>query len=141
MQLMDDLGLTVHPEKSVIIPTQCIEFVGFIINSVDRTVRLSPHKAVEIKNLCFSLLKQQTVIIRDFAKLTGKLVAADPGVLYAGAHYKSMEVEKDFALKWSKWDFDAHMKIVKSHRNVCIGGLKMYKQLTNPFHMIHLSEG
>ena len=59
--LMDDLGLTVHPEKSVIVPTHCIEFVGFIINSVDMTFRLSPHKEVEIKkNFCFSLLKQQT---------------------------------------------------------------------------------
>ena len=66
------------------------------------TVRLSPHKAVEIKNLCFTPLKQQTVTIRDFAKLIGKLVAAEPGVLYAGAHYKSMEVEKDFAL-CSRW--------------------------------------
>ena len=46
VQLMDDLGLTVHPEKSVIVPTQCIEFVGFIINSVDMTVRLSPHKSL-----------------------------------------------------------------------------------------------
>ena len=34
-------------------------------------------------------------------------------MLYAGVHYKSMEVEKDFALKRSKGDFDAHMKIVK----------------------------
>ena len=49
MLLMDDLGLTVHPENSVIVPTPCIEFVGFIIKSVDMTVRLSPHKAVEIK--------------------------------------------------------------------------------------------
>ena len=58
------------------------------------------------------MLKQRTVTIRDFAKLIGKLVASEPGVLYAGAHYKRMEVEKDFALKRSKGDFDAHMKIV-----------------------------
>ncbi|MCG8045740.1 MAG: hypothetical protein JAY75_18865 [Candidatus Thiodiazotropha taylori] len=109
--LMDDLGLTVHPDKSVIIPTQCIEFVGFLINSVDMTVRLTPRKAIEIKNLCISLLDKKLLIIRDFAKLIGKLVAAEPGVLYAGSHYKSMEIDKDMALKRSKGDFDACMEL------------------------------
>ena len=51
--LIVDVRLTVHPEKSVIVPTQCIEFVGFIINLVDMIVRLSPHKAVEIKFFVF----------------------------------------------------------------------------------------
>lgn len=54
--LMDSLGLTVHLEKSVFIPTQCIEFVGFLINSF----RLTPHKAFEIKN---KLLGKKPVII------------------------------------------------------------------------------
>ena len=30
INLVDSVGLTVHPEKSVIIPKQCIEFVGFL---------------------------------------------------------------------------------------------------------------
>ena len=33
VSLLDDLGLTPHPEKSVTVPTQVIEFVGFILNS------------------------------------------------------------------------------------------------------------
>ena len=28
MDLVDSVGLTIHPEKSIIIPTQCVEFVG-----------------------------------------------------------------------------------------------------------------
>ena len=30
--LVDNLGLTTHPEKSVLIPSQCIEFVGFFFH-------------------------------------------------------------------------------------------------------------
>ena len=38
VSLMDGLGLTVHPEKSVVIPVQCIELKGFLIDSVTMTV-------------------------------------------------------------------------------------------------------
>lgn len=81
--LLDSLGLTVYPEKSVVIPTQCIEFIGYLINSVDMTVRLPPRKAKEIHDLCLNLLHRDQITIRVFAQLIGKLVAAEPGVLYA----------------------------------------------------------
>lgn len=111
VSLMDKLGLTVHPDKSVINPVQCIEFVGFVINSLDMTVRLTPRKAADIKSLCLAILNQKQVVIREFAKLIGKFVAAEPGVSYAALHYKSMEVERDSALKRVKGDFDGTMEM------------------------------
>ena len=42
MELIDSVRLTTHPEKSIIKPTQCIEFVGFLLNSVETTVKLAP---------------------------------------------------------------------------------------------------
>ena len=39
VMLIDSLGLTVHPEKSVFEPTQQIVFLGFILCSVTMTVR------------------------------------------------------------------------------------------------------
>ena len=44
VKLVDDLGFTVHPEKSVLFPTQEIVFVGFLINSITMTVCLTPEK-------------------------------------------------------------------------------------------------
>lgn len=40
VQLFDSLGLTVHPQKSILIPTQTIEFLGFILNSQKMIVAL-----------------------------------------------------------------------------------------------------
>ena len=40
VSLLDDLELTPHPEKSDTVPTQVIEFVGFILDSQEMTVRL-----------------------------------------------------------------------------------------------------
>ncbi|CAH3127686.1 unnamed protein product [Porites lobata] len=39
------LGFVVHPEKSVLIPTQEMEFLGFLLNSINMTIRLLPVKA------------------------------------------------------------------------------------------------
>ena len=42
IKLLDDLGLVVHPEKSVLIPQQKITFLGFVIDSIKMIVRLRP---------------------------------------------------------------------------------------------------
>ena len=47
--LLDSLGFTVHPEKSVFKPSQSITFLGFILNSLSMTIRLTEEKASKIK--------------------------------------------------------------------------------------------
>lgn len=111
LQLIDSVGLTTHPEKSVIIPTQCIEFVGFLLNSVDMTVKLSPRKALDIKKQAIEISKAETISIRDFAKMIGKLVAAEPGIKYGALYYKTMELDRDTALKENHGQFDRYMYI------------------------------
>ena len=56
MDLIDSVGLTTHPEKSIIEPTQCIEFVGFLLNSVEMTVKLAPQKVNNLKELAINML-------------------------------------------------------------------------------------
>lgn len=69
LSLLNILGLTVHPDKSVIIPAQSMEFIGFLINSVDMTVRLTARKSKEIVELCQSLLCRDIVTIGEFSQL------------------------------------------------------------------------
>ena len=119
MNLVDSVGLTIHPEKSIIIPTQCIEFVGFILNSRDMTVRLAPRKVHDIIRQAGLILNTNHIIIRDFAKLIGKMIAAEPGVMYAARYYKTLELEKDAALKLAKGNFDAYMSVSQESKH-CI---------------------
>ena len=111
MNLVDSVGLTTHPEKSVIIPTQCIEFVGFLLNSKEMTVKLAHRKVQNLIELAKDILKAKEISIRDFAKLIGKMVAAEPGIKYAPLHYKSLELEKDIELKRNYGNFDNTMHI------------------------------
>ena len=43
------LGFVIHPTKSVLIPTQELEFLGFLLNSNSMTIRLPPRKAIIVK--------------------------------------------------------------------------------------------
>ena len=61
--------------------------------------------------LCISFLCKTTSSVRKFAQLIGKLVASEPGVLYAPLHYKSIELERNLPLKWNIGDFDSKMTL------------------------------
>ena len=42
--LLRSLGFVIHHNKSVLRPTQQIEFLGFVLNSIDMTIALTKHK-------------------------------------------------------------------------------------------------
>ena len=45
VQLLRSLGFIVHPEKSMLVPSQTIQYLGVIINSCDMTVTLTGEKS------------------------------------------------------------------------------------------------
>ena len=56
VQLITRFGFNVNSEKLVIRPSQSIEFLGFIIDSVTMSVYLAPRKRDKISSLCLSFL-------------------------------------------------------------------------------------
>jgi hypothetical protein len=64
VDLIDSLGLTIHPVKSIIIPTQEIQYMSFILNSREMTVQLTREKALTIKQLCQHILLLEYISIR-----------------------------------------------------------------------------
>ena len=66
-QLFTRLGFVTHPTKSVFHPTQCLEFLGFLLDSTSMTVRLTPKKADKIVVLCRKALRAQELSIREVA--------------------------------------------------------------------------
>ena len=117
--LADDLGFTVHKEKSVVVPTQQIIFVGFLICSVTMTVRLPPEKCTGMIELCKEILAAKKMTIRKFAQLIGKCVSVEAGVRYAALYYNSMEIERDRALKMHRGNFDAVI-CISNESKICI---------------------
>lgn len=106
ISLLDDLGFTMHPEKSVLIPSHVLVYLGFVINSLLMSVTLTRDKVQKIRNKCLSLLNKRTCTIRELAELIGTLVAVEPGVDAAPLFIKRLEHQKDFGLKLSRGNFE-----------------------------------
>ena len=109
----DSLGFTIHPDKSVFIPSQRLVLLGFIIDSVAMTITLTPEKALKVKEACGTLLGQGLPTIRQVACVIGKIISSFPGVMYGQLYYRALEHTKTAALKTAKGDFDSHMTLTE----------------------------
>ena len=111
VHLFSKLGFIVHPEKSILKPTQEIEFLGFIINSLTMTVRLSASKSTKVQKACQDLLKSKHITVRDVAHVIGLLVSSLPAVQFGDLYYRRLEINKITALRQNQGDFDAVMNL------------------------------
>ena len=50
VQVVNSLGFVAHPDKSILIPSQQLEFLSFILNFVEMTIRLTPEKSYQAAN-------------------------------------------------------------------------------------------
>ena len=54
--VLRELGFTIHPEKSVLVPSQQSMFVGFEINSFKMAITLTEERKQFIYTLCQNIL-------------------------------------------------------------------------------------
>lgn len=110
--LLETLGFIVHPMKSVLMPTQEIVVLGFVITqSLTLTVMLTKEKAVNLKKSCTQVLGSPKITIRQVAKVIGQIVSSFPGAMHGPLYYRNLESNKSQALKTSRGNFDAHMSL------------------------------
>ena len=93
-QLMTAVGFLIHPEKSVLQPTQNIIFLGNYINSKDMTDTLPQDKMYLIVQECQKLSRKHMESIRTVARVTGLMVSSFSAVEYGPLHYRCIENEK-----------------------------------------------
>lgn len=111
LSLFHQLGFVIHPDKSVLIPTQRLTFLGFVPDSQSMTVALTGEQAVKVKETCQQLLQEKAITIRDVAKVLGLLTSCLPGVRYGPLHYRFFEMNKTQALKSNQDNFDSIMAL------------------------------
>ena len=92
--LLSRVGFTVNQAKSQLIPSQQIQFLGFVVDSVSMTLSLPADKVGTIISSCQDLLENRCPSIRDIAHVTGLLVSAFRAVKYLRLFYRSVEICK-----------------------------------------------
>ena len=109
--LLNNLGFSPNDEKSVTVPTQIIEHLGFVLNSIDMTVTLTDDKMLKLHKIAMGVLTKEHPTIREVARLIGFLVSCTPGVQYAELFYKQLETDKAITLRASNGNFDSSMSL------------------------------
>jgi hypothetical protein len=91
IKTLQSLGFEINFEKSRLIPTQIIDFLGFKLDSVNFTMNLGEEKSNEIMERLKSLSGQDKISGRELASILGKLAAASQALLVAPLHFRRLQ--------------------------------------------------
>ena len=111
LDLLQWLGFTINWEKSVLVPTQSLTFLGLSIDSQTMLLSLPERKVLNIQNRCQSLICNPTPSAREVASLIGTLEAARPAIWQAPLHYRQLQIELIKSLQASRDNYETLMSL------------------------------
>ena len=120
IELLQKLGFVINFEKSVLEPTNRIEFLGHILDSEHMIIELPEKKRRIVLQECKKLYnheKGKLVKIRTVARVIGLIVSSFSAVDHGLLHYRELEKAKSEALRLSQRNFDAKMAISQKMKN------------------------
>ena len=91
VNLFEALGLMVNKVKSLLTPTQLIEFLGFQINSCNLLLSLPLEKGKKIRQEACKLLQRHTLSAREMAIFIGKVSATSRALWQAPLHHRALQ--------------------------------------------------
>ena len=107
--LLHKLGFAVNQKKSMLIPSQKMEYLGFVIDSGRLTLSLPPEKVTKIQEECRQVLQQRSVRVCQLSHLIGMLTATILAVLPAPLHYRHLQMQKSKALLAGHQNYNAQV--------------------------------
>ncbi|KZR99012.1 Uncharacterized protein APZ42_005306, partial [Daphnia magna] len=88
---LQSLGFLVNWEKSIVVPTQVLEYLGLVVCSKDLSFSLPVLKAEAVKKMCEAALKEGKVTLRTLASMQGNFSWAIPAIPFAQSHFRSLQ--------------------------------------------------
>ena len=100
IDLLESLGFCINREKSQLIPSQHIPFLGFVVDSTTMTTGLPLEKIASIQSLAVTLKESsQPVTLRSLSRFIGICTATHLAVFQAPAHYLHLQFLKNSVLQ------------------------------------------
>lgn len=106
LELMQNAGFYINWEKSVLVPVQCIEFLGFVIDSRNMTLKINSTKVNNLIKKIRDILSKKEVYIQEVASVLGSIISILPAYSNGKLHYRALEKCKILALQKAKGDFN-----------------------------------
>ena len=102
LNLLEGLGFTVNYLKSVLVPSQQMEFLGSLVDSVNLSLSLPRNKIRKIQSNCQLLLENPVTSVRELSKFLGLLSSSIQAVFPAPLHYRYLQQAENAVLKSRK---------------------------------------
>ena len=109
--LLENLGFAVSRAKCQLEPTQTIEFLGFLVNSLKQELSLPQGKIKKIRAEIRALLEGRQVAIRKLSQLLGKLQAATRAVPLAPLFFRKLQRALRRGLEQSGQDYSRQLTL------------------------------
>jgi hypothetical protein len=90
--LLHNLGLVINWEKSILSPTQDIEYLGMKIDSNSMQLLLPQTKIDDIKLKCKQMLSENQTTVHKLTKLIGTLTSTIQAIQPGPLHYRGMQM-------------------------------------------------
>ena len=101
---LKSLGFIPNPEKSMLSPSQKIDHLGFIWDSVNFNISVPREKVIALKNMCRKTLSRR-VALRYLNKILGTIENFRIGFDYAPLHYRGIQHDVAFFISLGyDWD-------------------------------------
>ena len=111
-EIFTKLGFRVHPEKSKLIPSHTLVFLGYKLDTSNMSVSPTKEKITKVENKISQLLSKSKPKIREVASVLGSINDLCKASNYGLSHTKALEIDKIKALRSAgKKQFEGSMKI------------------------------
>lgn len=112
VELLQSLGFLINWEKSIVEPSQLIEYLDLVLDTVRLSFSLPSDKATSVKAKCDAALAGGRISLRQIASIMGNFTWAIPTIPFAQSHFRRMQA---FYIKQArKAGFDLKSKCVLS---------------------------
>ena len=109
--LLENLGFVVNSKKSILVPSQEIEFLGMIVNSISMDLKLPGEKIRKIRQEAHHLLNQTQPTAQLLSQLLGKLNATSPALQMAPLFCRSLQICLKKALSDNQQNYQAVVQL------------------------------
>ena len=90
--LLQHLGFVINWKKSVLHPAQYMEYLGFVINSLEMKLFLPTEKMSQLLQDCKDLILEGSASVRTLCHIIGRLTSTLQAVLPAPLHYRHLQM-------------------------------------------------
>ena len=109
--LLECLGFLINMKKSLLQPSQSIEFLGIMVDTLTMELKLPGEKLKKIRAEAGRCLREESITARALSRLLGKMNAATQVIPPAPLFYRHLQMSLSQALDFSSQNYETNIML------------------------------